>query len=267
MTTTNTPSIQYTNKLFYGEYAYSCTVNFYDYSVMHGRNAPLTRYTLKHIVNNYSTWDEATKEYGWVLTGRHENIFKRIWEDRDEWVHLITWLDDNERSAHSWEMNLRIRVEGAKVSFYFLTENVFEDFLTSFPNNILTIHRPISETRAQYIRHNPKDMIVKKFPYKNFRYKLIWQDKHKLGDDKKQAFLKWCMGFDKDSMKITNQLKDFLNKKSSWYNNSAYGAYMYVRDDFALSMINLYLSETGIFKVKKYVLEKDIEKKELEMEI
>ena len=42
---------------------------------------------------------------------------------------------------------------------------------------------------------------------------------------------------------------------------------MYVRDDFALSMINLYLSETGIFKVKKYVLEKDIEKKELEMEI
>ena len=105
------------------------------------------------------------------MTGRHEKTFKRIWQDRDEWIHLITWLDENERTANSWEMNLRIRVEGSKVSFYFLTENVFEDFLQSFPDNILTIHRPITETRAHYIRQNPKDMIVKKFPYKNFRYK------------------------------------------------------------------------------------------------
>ena len=61
-------------------------------------------------------------------------------------------------------------------------------------------------------------------------------------------------------MKITPQLRDFLGKRSSWWGSSAYGAYMYVRDDFALSMINLYLSETNIFKVRKYVLERDIEK-------
>ena len=259
MKTKNTPSIQYTNKLFYGEYAYSCVVNFYEYHLMQGRHAPTSRYAMLQLLS-FDTWEEALENYGWSVSSRNEVYFKKVWNRKEDYVEFLKWLEDNESHMGSWETMVKIRTEGSKLSLYFRTEELINDFLKQFESHVISVSRPISETRADYIRNNPKDMIVKKYPYKNFRYKLIWQDKYKLKEDKKQAFLKWCEGFAEDSMKITPQLKDFLNKKTHWWGNSAYGAYMYVRDDFALSMINLYLSETNIFKVRKYVLEKDIEK-------
>ena len=156
MKMTNTPSIQYINKLYYGEYAYSCVVDLYEFHLINGRNPIMSRYSCK-LYLEHDTIEDAMENWEWTMNTRTKPYFETIYKRKDTYYNFIKWLDQYEMDYSRYEPAVRIRTESSKLSLYFRDEATFEDFLRTFADNVLSISRPISEVRANYIRNNPKD--------------------------------------------------------------------------------------------------------------
>ena len=129
------------------------------------------------------------------------------------------------------------RIERNIIDLYTNDQELYNEISVNFEN--ITINRYEPESSQLELLKSNNYIIVKKYPYKKYRYKVFLLP-HKLKNNReaKEKYLSW-LDTQQDRVMISSAVKDwFIKTDWNWDRR-----YMYVEDEMTLLMIKMRSSE------------------------
>lgn len=215
-----------TNKLFYDKWPYKITCKMPGITLLRSFGPTFIFSLTPENIVNY-TWSR----YITVNVDRLKNFVKL----------LENFINDKD---------VKKRIEGDKISFYFLTKKEYNEFLNCATNYVTHITEPSDDTALEILQQDTNYIICDNLPHNKFKYKITFKD---MPQNVRKNLILWAEKYNSDNIHITKSTKIHFHGIKHHYGSH----YFYINDPKMISFITLaasgYIRRIDEFITREFV--------------
>lgn len=142
--------------------------------------------------------------------------------------------------------SIKKRIEGSRISFYFLNDNDFINFYNNLNDFVISITEPLNFQELEKLKINSNYTLCSNLPHKKYKFKISFKD---MPLKIRQNLINWAEKYNNEEIYITKSTKRHFSGIKYHYGTH----YFYVKDQKMITFIQL-AAAGYIRKIDEYVI-------------